>query len=1148
MEASRPYDAEFFDGHTRRSLSSARVTLAMLFEIVQPRAVIDVGCGEGAWLRAASELGASTTLGIDGGYVDRTRLLIPPERFAEGDLEANRVASIIAKAGLSQFDLAICMEVAEHLTFGRAESFVDDLSSLSDVILFSAAIPYQYGTNHINEQWPEFWAIQFRARGFLCFDWLRRRVWTHPEVDWWYAQNMLVFAREGSAAAAAQPRDSLVAGGNLSLVHPETFLVNLLSLHRTHRRKALDEERIDFHAVVSAYQQGASSSPQLQAIVRAEESGEKSRDVFPWTRTEISEPEAMIEQLQQANAEESARHKEEVSELREQSMQSLARLAQLNAQVLAQHLSDGTALRERLAASAQEMENLRASHASEIQHSHQETDRTRSQLSTAIDEARRAAEAHEQEAVRYREEIDRCRSQLAQLVERVTLVETSFAWRATLPMRIFASRFPTLAELGYRVRKIFWRAFTGSLPRPWRRRLRRPVAVELPPILESPPHRSDRPRVTYLSGEPDTPGNTYRVIRYVEAAKRAGMEARYLRMDELPAKINEIVGTDVLVIWRAAWNPSVAAAVDAVRRNNGRVIFDVDDLMFDPTLATPEIIDGIRSQKFPQELVQRHYASVREAMVAADFCTAPTESLAYQIRRSYKPAFVLLNGFDYNSLAQSRLAVRRRKLSPSDGIVRIGYAGGTRTHQRDFRNASSAIARILSEHPECRLVLFRGHDGNGLLDIDEFQDLAAVQDRIEWRKAVPLENLPEELARFDINLAPLEAGNPYCECKSELKYFEAAIVDVCTVASPTEPFRRAIRDGVNGFHANRPDEWYSVLKRLINDPVLRRRTARSAFYDALVTYGPRQRAESLRSVVAQAGGGYEGSRYFELELYRASVKRPAPPALPDAEVLHDTDQLGVAEVSVVVPLYNYARFVEEALSSVRDQSLPVLDLIVVDDCSTDGSCDIVLQWVKRNTDRFNRVVIARNRTNRGLGLTRNLAFDLAETPFVLPLDADNRLLGNCCAELLSEMQRTSLAFAYPLIRQFGDSSYTMGDRPYAPIQLVAGNYIDAMALVAKDAWAEVGGYDDTRSGWEDFDMWCRMAEAGMTGKQVGRAPLAEYRVHGSSMLRTQTDLITNKRQAVIQAERRHFWLTLVDQTQEGMAAKWCRSRARGDSD
>ena len=96
MEASRPYDAEFFDGHTRRSLSSARVTLAMLFEIVQPRAVIDVGCGEGAWLRAASELGASTTLGINGGYVDRTRLLIPPERFAEGDLEPNRVASISA--------------------------------------------------------------------------------------------------------------------------------------------------------------------------------------------------------------------------------------------------------------------------------------------------------------------------------------------------------------------------------------------------------------------------------------------------------------------------------------------------------------------------------------------------------------------------------------------------------------------------------------------------------------------------------------------------------------------------------------------------------------------------------------------------------------------------------------------------------------------------------------------------------------------------------------------------------------------------------------------------------------------------------------------------------------------------------------------
>src|SRR4029077_8076010 len=107
-----------------------------------------------------------------------------------------------------RFDLAISVEVAEHLPFFRAETFVADLVRLSDLILFSAALPFQGGTDHINEQWLEFWAILFRQHGYVSCDFLRQRIWANPEVEFWYAQNIVVFCRR-SIAEGAFPADSI---------------------------------------------------------------------------------------------------------------------------------------------------------------------------------------------------------------------------------------------------------------------------------------------------------------------------------------------------------------------------------------------------------------------------------------------------------------------------------------------------------------------------------------------------------------------------------------------------------------------------------------------------------------------------------------------------------------------------------------------------------------------------------------------------------------------------------------------------------------------------------------------------------------------------------------------------------------------------
>jgi SAM-dependent methyltransferase len=295
----RGYDAAFFEGQAERSLASARVVLGRVFPLLRPRRLVDVGCGVGTWLRAALDLGADDVFGVDGDYVDPAALLIDRDQFLPANLAATAIPDLLGIRAAQPFDLVICMEVAEHLPHERAPSLVEELASLGDVVLFSAAVPFQYGTNHVNEQWPEYWSILFRGQGFECFDLLRSELWNDPGVEWWYAQNALVYARTGSAAAAAMPAGSRVGGRGLSLVHPDNLLANLLGLPRRFREQASQEEVQDLHRLVEANRRRDTVLPELAAPARAAAAGPEARDVFPGTRTEIYHPEQEIADLSQ---------------------------------------------------------------------------------------------------------------------------------------------------------------------------------------------------------------------------------------------------------------------------------------------------------------------------------------------------------------------------------------------------------------------------------------------------------------------------------------------------------------------------------------------------------------------------------------------------------------------------------------------------------------------------------------------------------------------------------------------------------------------------------------------------------------------------------------------------------------------------------
>lgn len=215
----QPYSETFYKDQADASLRSARRIVPLLMEMVGPHSVLDLGCGVATWLQAFGEAGVETLQGVDGDYVERSRLRIPTDRFFAHDLTQPLSLD-------RQFDLVMSVEVAEHLPPEKADTFVASLVAHGSVIMFSAAAPYQGGAHHVNEQWPDYWAERFKRHGYVPVDAVRRRVWSDPDIMYWYRQNILLFVREADIerypALLAERATTFEA--QLNLVHPEAYL------------------------------------------------------------------------------------------------------------------------------------------------------------------------------------------------------------------------------------------------------------------------------------------------------------------------------------------------------------------------------------------------------------------------------------------------------------------------------------------------------------------------------------------------------------------------------------------------------------------------------------------------------------------------------------------------------------------------------------------------------------------------------------------------------------------------------------------------------------------------------------------------------------------------------------------------------------
>src|SRR5215831_15511255 len=206
---------EFYEQYTIGALRSARVILPLLLADLPVRSAVDIGCGCGAWLHALEEFEVTDVAGYDGDYVDRSKLLTDPGKFTAVDL---RDSLEIGRT----FDLAISLEVAEHLPAEFAEPLVERLVTAAPFVLFSAAIPGQGGIHHVNEQWQDYWRAIFDSFRFSPVDLVRPKIWGRADVEMWYQQNIIVYCSE-EALRDNQHLQPVPSDVSLNTVHPRLY-------------------------------------------------------------------------------------------------------------------------------------------------------------------------------------------------------------------------------------------------------------------------------------------------------------------------------------------------------------------------------------------------------------------------------------------------------------------------------------------------------------------------------------------------------------------------------------------------------------------------------------------------------------------------------------------------------------------------------------------------------------------------------------------------------------------------------------------------------------------------------------------------------------------------------------------------------------
>ncbi len=320
----------------------------------------------------------------------------------------------------------------------------------------------------------------------------------------------------------------------------------------------------------------------------------------------------------------------------------------------------------------------------------------------------------------------------------------------------------------------------------------------------------------------------YRVIQKQEMLEELGIPCSVTSWTDSNEAKKQISLASLVIFYRVPGFDSVMDLIAECRRLNIKTLWDVDDLIFDEdVLKTSSTINSLEPAE--KEGVINGAKLYRQAMLACNEGIASTSGLAKAMKEAgLETIYVVENALDDETLAAAR-SIEGRLKKQEDGLIRIIYGSGTKTHNIDFLEAAPALANILKENPNVRFRII------GYLELPEYFD--EVQSQIE---RIPFCNYTEYLtylSECDISIAPLE-NFVFNDAKSNIKYLEASITKVASICSPRAAFADVIVNGENGFLADNEQQWHEAFDTLIQNSELRDSMAQAAYRTVTETYSP----------------------------------------------------------------------------------------------------------------------------------------------------------------------------------------------------------------------------------------------------------------------------------------------------------------------
>ena len=320
----------------------------------------------------------------------------------------------------------------------------------------------------------------------------------------------------------------------------------------------------------------------------------------------------------------------------------------------------------------------------------------------------------------------------------------------------------------------------------------------------------------------------YRVIQKQEMLEELGIPCSVTSWTDSNEAKKQISLASLVIFYRVPGFDSVMDLIAECRRLNIKTLWDVDDLIFDEdVLKTSSTINSLEPAE--KEGVINGAKLYRQAMLACNEGIASTSGLAKAMKEAgLETIYVVENALDDETLAAAR-SIEGRLKKQEDGLIRIIYGSGTKTHNIDFLEAAPALANILKENPNVRFRII------GYLELPEYFD--EVQSQIE---RIPFCNYTEYLtylSECDISIAPLE-NFVFNDAKSNIKYLEASITKVASICSPRAAFADVIVNGENGFLADNEQQWHEAFDTLIQNSELRDSMAQATYRTVTETYSP----------------------------------------------------------------------------------------------------------------------------------------------------------------------------------------------------------------------------------------------------------------------------------------------------------------------